>query len=113
MAPDAAFALLLLGLAGSLLHSNKSAKTRRLFACVIGSFAISIGVEIAVTYALGIQLPLDQFFFPHDAVPFPWRRSPPTAIALISARQFSFSTGVVRSALALHNGSSCAQELSR
>lgn len=84
MPPDAAFALMLLGIAGALLDSQQSGGTRRLFTRLIAIIVIIIGVEIAVTHALGVQLPLDRFFsFRDGAPPTLGRRSPPTAVALI------------------------------
>jgi len=81
MAPDAAFALLLLGLAGALLNSTQPASTRRLFAKLLGGVVIVVGVEIAVRYALRIHLPFDHVFLRNHALA--WGRSPPTAAALI------------------------------
>ena len=83
MAPDAAFALLLLGIAGALLNSTQPASTWRLFSKLIGVVVIAIGVEMAVMYALGIRPPLVHFLHRYQAMPYPWRRSPPTAVALV------------------------------
>ena len=83
MAPDAGFALLLLGLAGALINSNQVSRAHRLFAGLMGAVVIAIGVEIAVKYALGTRFPIDHFIFHNPAMPYPWRRSPPTAAAFI------------------------------
>src|SRR5215469_472558 len=83
MPPDAAFAILLLGVAGALLHTRQPMSTRRLFAWLIGAVVIAIGVEIAVRHVLGIQLPLGQFFFRNPPMPNPGHRLPPKAVALI------------------------------
>lgn len=81
MAPDAAFALLLLGIAGALLNPMRSGSTRRLFGRFMGAVVIAIGAGIAIKYAIRIQFPPDHFFFHNHALT--WRRSPPTAAALI------------------------------
>jgi len=44
MPPDAAFALLLLGIAGALFHSKHTPRIRRFFAWLVGAVVIAIGV---------------------------------------------------------------------
>lgn len=83
MAPDAAFGLLLLGIAGALLNSRQPPSLWQLFSRWIGAVVVAIGIEIAVRYALGIHLPAGHFFFHNRAMPYPWRQSPPSAAALI------------------------------
>lgn len=81
--PNTAFALLLLGIAGVLLHPRESGRLRQFLAESIAVVVLLIGLVIIAEYVLSLQIGLDQAFVHGRAGQYPARASPPTALGLV------------------------------
>ena len=80
MTPNAALALLLLGVAGALRAREGAGRVRRTLATVAALVALALGIATIAEYALQIDLHVDRLLPPGGP---PRRPSPLTALALI------------------------------
>ena len=83
MLPNTGLALCLLGIAGALLHLKDPGRLRRVLVISAALVALLIALASIMEYVLGVQLPLAESLYGGQAVPYPARPSPPTAVALI------------------------------
>jgi PAS domain S-box-containing protein len=80
MMPNTAVALVLLGLAGALAESRRTApRTAALGAAAV---VLAIGVATLAEYVTGVDLRIDEIIVRTGTTPFPGRPSPMTALAL-------------------------------
>ncbi|HEY7375853.1 MAG TPA: ATP-binding protein [Polyangia bacterium] len=81
MTPNAALALLLLGIAGALRAREDAGPVRRTLSVVVALAALAIGFVTMAEYALRIDLHVDRLLMPR--APGHGRPSPLTALALV------------------------------
>ena len=82
MMPNTALGLLLLGVAGAVLHDKQSPHATQWVTLSAALMVLAIGLGTLAEYALDLPFSIDQFLIRSEAGPYPGRPSPPTALAL-------------------------------
>ena len=82
MTPNAALALLLLGIAGALLFAKHSGRSTRWLSALAAVITLGIGVVTIAEYAFNLPFSIDQLLIRTEAGPYPGRLSPPVALDL-------------------------------
>ncbi|MBS1148842.1 MAG: diguanylate cyclase/phosphodiesterase & domain with sensor(s), partial [Myxococcaceae bacterium] len=82
MMPNTALALLVIGAAGALRHSEQPGRMRRTLSLLGATAVLALGVGTFAEYVFDLTLPIDQLLGPGRAGPHPGRPSPLTAVAL-------------------------------
>ncbi len=82
MYPNAAFAILLMGIAGALRARKDIRGPQWILSVLAATVVLTIGLGTLAEYALNLDLRINQLFLGHDADPRIGRPAPMTALAL-------------------------------
>src|SRR5579863_2024656 len=82
MTPNTALSLFLIGVAAALRAAGKPRRVAKTLSIVAALVVLSVSVATLAEYVLGVDLRLDRILFGRDLMPYPWRPSGVTVVAL-------------------------------